>query len=93
MYDAPKAIGVHESAWFTYRGDGGNPGGNDWLEPRAVTRRLSSTEASWKRPCLKSEDIVPAVHLALIAWREAACGIKVASREQPKPLGVAEAGV
>ena len=21
MYDAPKAIGVHESAWFTYRFD------------------------------------------------------------------------
>ena len=39
------------------------------------------------------KDIVPAVHLALIVWREAACGITVASREQPKPLGVEEAGV
>jgi hypothetical protein len=86
MYDAPKDIGMHESAWFTYRGVGGNPGGNDRLEPRVVTRRLSSIETSWKRPCLTSGRHRTRRTSRPIAWREPACGITVTSREQPNFL-------
>ena len=83
----------------TYRGVVENPVDND----RPGNRGRSHVVFLALRPHAVGNDrgmpdewkfyIVPAVHLALVAWREAACVITVASREQPKPLGVTEAGV